>query len=131
MRKSKRLARSLVRPDTNKVKIIIIIITKQKNADWLDYWSGHGRTNRTFCYGPVNTMHVCIDATRTCVYPKNMAFGQVGTNIVGHVDTVWGMKQVYIRATLKSKYVTVYGFNSWDSLQFNIRNPVMLPRFKK
>ena len=28
-------------------------------------------------------------------------------NIVGHVDTVWDTKQVYTRATLKSKYVTI------------------------
>ena len=32
-------------------------------------------------------MHRC--SMHTCVYPKNMASGQVVTNIVGHVDTVW------------------------------------------
>ena len=37
---------------------------------------------------------------------ENMALGQVVTQIVGHVDTVWDMKQVYIRTTLNSKYVT-------------------------
>ena len=31
---------------------------------------------------------------------KNMALGQVVTKIVGHVDTVWDMKQVYTRTTL-------------------------------
>ena len=29
-----------------------------------------------------------------------MALGQVVTNIVGHVDTVWETKQVYTRTTL-------------------------------
>ena len=38
---------------------------------------------------------------------ENMALGQVVTNIVGHVDTVWDMKQVYTRITLNSKYVTI------------------------
>ena len=52
----------------------------------------------------------------TCVYPKNMALGQVVTNIVGHVDTVWETKQVHTRTTLKSKYVTIHGVNRWNSL---------------
>ena len=32
---------------------------------------------------------MCIVAACTGVYPKNMALGQVVTQIVGHVDTVW------------------------------------------
>ena len=31
---------------------------------------------------------LCIVAAWTCIYPKNMALGQVVTIIVGHVDTV-------------------------------------------
>ena len=54
---------------------------------------------------------LCIVAACTCVYPKNMALGQVVTNIVGHVDTVWETKQVHTRTTLKSKYVTIHGVN--------------------
>ena len=59
---------------------------------------------------------VCIVAACTCVYLKNMALGQVVTNIVGHVDTVWETKQVHTRTTLKSKYVTIHGVNRWNSL---------------
>ena len=59
---------------------------------------------------------VCIVAACTCVYPKNMALGQVVTNIVGHVDTVWETKQVHTRTTLKSKYVIIHGVNRWNSL---------------
>ena len=44
---------------------------------------------------------LCIVAACTCVYPRNMALGQVVTNIVGHVDSVWDTKQVYTRTTLK------------------------------
>ena len=47
---------------------------------------------------------------------KNMALGQAVTNIVGHVDTVGRMKQVYTRTTLKSKYVTIYRGNGWNTL---------------
>ena len=54
---------------------------------------------------------LCIVAACTCVYPKNMALGQVVTNIVGHVDTVWETKQVHTRTALKSKYVTIHGVN--------------------
>ena len=42
---------------------------------------------------------MCIIAVCTGVYPKNMALGQVVTQIVGHVDTVWETKQVYTRIT--------------------------------
>ena len=59
---------------------------------------------------------LCIVATCTGVYPKNMALGQVVTNIVGHVDTVWETKRVHTRTTLKSKYVTIHGVNRWNSL---------------
>ena len=59
---------------------------------------------------------LCIVAACTCVYPKNMALGQVVTNIVGHVDTVWETKQVHTRTTLKSKYVPIHGVNRWNSL---------------
>ena len=59
---------------------------------------------------------ICIVASCTCVYPKNMALGQVVTNIVGHVDTLWETKQVHTRTTLKSKYVTIHGVNQWNSL---------------
>ena len=52
----------------------------------------------------------------TCGYPKNMALGQVVTNIVRHVDTVWETKQVHTRTTLHSKYVTIHGVNHWNSL---------------
>ena len=48
-----------------------------------------------------------IDAACACLYMKNMALGQVVTNIVGHVYTVWDMKQVYTRTTLNSKYVII------------------------
>ena len=58
---------------------------------------------------------MCTVAACTGVYPKNMALGQVVTKIVGHVDTVWETKQVYTRITLKSKYVTIYGVNHWNS----------------
>ena len=37
-----------------------------------------------------------------------MALGQVVTQIVGRVDTVCDMKQVYTRTTLKSKDVTIH-----------------------
>ena len=30
-----------------------------------------------------------------CVYAKNMALGQVVTNFVGHVDTVWNTKNIH------------------------------------
>ena len=59
---------------------------------------------------------LCIAALCTCVYPKNMALGQVVTNIVGHVDIAWETKQVHTRTTLKSKYVTIHGVNRWNSL---------------
>ena len=59
---------------------------------------------------------LCIVASCTCVYPKNMALGQVVTNIVGHVDTVWETKQVHTRTTLKSTNVTIHGVNRWNSL---------------
>ena len=52
---------------------------------------------------------LCIVVSCTCVYPKNMALGQVVTNIVGHVDTVWETEQVHTRTTLKSTYVTIHG----------------------
>ncbi len=73
---------------------------------------------------------LCIFAACTCVYPKNMALGQVVTNIVGHVDTVRDTKHVYTKTTLKSKYVTIYGINRSDS-KFNPSNSTMLPRIKK
>ena len=72
------------------------------------------------------TVVACMD-----VYPKNMALGQVVTNIVGKVDTVRETKQVYTRITLKSKYVTIRVVNRWNSLKVNLRNSAMLPRFKK
>ena len=59
---------------------------------------------------------LCIVASCMCVCPKNMALGQVVTNIVGHVDTVWETKQVHTRKTLKSTYVTIHGVNHWNSL---------------
>ena len=62
---------------------------------------------------------LCIVAACTCVYPKNVALGQVVTNIAGHVDTVdtvWETKQEHTRTTLKSKYVTIHGVNRWNSL---------------
>ena len=59
---------------------------------------------------------LCIVAACTCVYPKNMALGQVVTNIVGHVDTVWETKQVHTRTTLKSKYVPIHGVKRYNSL---------------
>ena len=52
-------------------------------------------------------MNIFIDAACACLYMKNVALGQVVTKIVGLVDTVWDMKQVYTRATLNSKYVTI------------------------
>ena len=52
-------------------------------------------------------MDICIDAACARLYLKNMTLGQVVTKIVGHVDTVWDMKQVYTRTTLKLKYVTI------------------------
>ena len=67
---------------------------------------------------------MCIVAAYTGVYSKDMASGQVVTKIVGHVDTVWETKQVYIRITLKSKYVTIHGVNHWKSLKGNLRNSV-------
>ena len=63
-------------------------------------------------------------AACTGVYPKNMALGQVVTQIVGHFDTVWETKQVYARITLKSKYVTIRGVNHWNSLKGNLRKSV-------
>ena len=62
---------------------------------------------------------------------KNMALWQVVTKLVGHVDTVWDTKQVYIGTTLKSKYVTIHRVNRWNPLKSNLRNSAMLPRFKK
>ena len=59
---------------------------------------------------------LCIVAACTCVYPKNMALGQVVTHIVGHVDTPWETQQVHTRTTSKSKYVTIHGVNRWYSL---------------
>ena len=59
---------------------------------------------------------LCFVAVCTCVYPKIMALGQVVTNIVGHVDTVWESKQVHTRTTLKSNYVTIHGVNGCTSL---------------
>ena len=50
-----------------------------------------------------------IHAECTRIYPKTWPWKveQIVTDIVAHVDTVivWGMKQVYTRTTLKSKYV--------------------------
>ena len=74
---------------------------------------------------------MCIVSACTGVYPKNMASGQVVTQIVGQVDTVWETKQVYTRITLKSKYVTIQRVNRWNSLKVNLGNSVMLPIFKK
>ena len=54
---------------------------------------------------------LCILAACTCVYPKNMALGQVVTNIVGHVDTVWEAKQVHTRIILHSNNLTIHGVN--------------------
>ena len=67
-----------------------------------------------------------IVATCTDVYPKDIALGQVVTEIVGQVDTVWETKQVYTRTTLKSKYVTIHRVNRWNSLKVNLGNSVML-----
>ena len=67
---------------------------------------------------------MCIVAACTGIYPKNMASGQVVTQIVGHVDTVWVTKQVYTRITLKSKYVTIHGVNHRNALKGNLRNSV-------
>ena len=67
---------------------------------------------------------MCTVVACTAVYPKNMALGQVVTQIVGHVDTVFETKQVYTRITLKSKYVTIHGLNNWNSLKGNLRNSV-------
>ena len=50
-----------------------------------------------------------------CNYPKKHGLGQVVTQIVGHVDTVCGMKQMYTRTTLKSKYVNMY-MSKWFDL---------------
>ena len=36
-------------------------------------------------------MHPCM-----CVYAKNMALGQVSTNFMGQVDTVWDTKNVHL-----------------------------------
>ena len=61
---------------------------------------------------------------------ENMVLEHVVTNIVAHVDTVivWGMKQVYIRTTLKSKDVTnLYRLNRLNSLKFNLRNAARFP----
>ena len=65
---------------------------------------------------------MCIVATCTGVYPKNIALGQVVTTIVGQVDTVWETKQVYTRITLKSKDVTNHRVNRWNSLKVNLRS---------
>ena len=65
---------------------------------------------------------MCIVAACTGVYPKNMVLGQVVTQIVGHVDTVWETKQVYTKITLKSKHVTIHGVNHWNSLKGKLRN---------
>ena len=54
---------------------------------------------------------MCIVAACMDVHPKNMALGQVVTQIVGHVDTVLETKQVYTRITLNSKNVTIHGVN--------------------
>ena len=51
----------------------------------------------------INDASICIVPTCTCVYPDNMALGQVVTNIVVHVDTVWDTKLLHTRTTLKSK----------------------------
>ena len=59
---------------------------------------------------------LCIVASCTCVYLKNMALGQVVTNIVGQVDTVWKTKQVHTRITLNSTNVTIHGVHRWNSL---------------
>ncbi len=52
-------------------------------------------------------MNIVFDAACACLYMKNMALGQVVTKIVGHVDTVWDMEQVYTSTTLNSKYVAI------------------------
>ena len=59
---------------------------------------------------------LCFVAACTCAYPKIMGLGQVVTNIVGHVDTVWETKQVHTRTTLKSRYVTIHGVSGCTSL---------------
>ena len=63
-----------------------------------------------------DTSILCIVVACTCVYPKNMALGQVVTYIMGHVVTVWETKQWHTRTTLQSKYVTIRGVNRWNSL---------------
>ena len=45
---------------------------------------------------------------------KKHDLGQVVTQIVGHVDAVCGMKKVYTRTTLKSKYVNMYMSKLFD-----------------
>ena len=67
-------------------------------------------------YYIIDASILCIVASYSGVYPKNMALGQVVTNIVGHVDTVWESKQVHTKTILKSKYVTIHGVNRWNSL---------------
>ena len=81
------------------------------------YKNGNMRTVYNVSRYHINDASIlCIVAACTCVYPKNMAMGQVVTNTVGHVDTVWETKQVHTRPTLKSKYVTMHGVNRWNAL---------------
>ena len=39
--------------------------------------------------------HYIEDAACTYVYPKDVASWQYVTNIVGHVDTVWGIPELH------------------------------------
>ena len=73
----------------------------------------------------INDASICASLPHAWAFiRKNMALGQVVTKIVGHVDPVWEMKQVYTRITLKPKYITIHGVNHWNSLKGNLRNSV-------
>ena len=41
------------------------------------------------------------------------------------------MKQIYIRATLKSKCISICGVTLFNSLKMDLRNSTTLPRYEK
>ena len=57
---------------------------------------------------------LCIVAACTCVYPKNIALGQVVTQIVGHVDTVWDTTTSVYQNNIKVNICNYSGSNALE-----------------
>ena len=54
----------------------------------LDYWSGHSRTNRTVCYGPVYLLHTAISAS-CLIYLKYHCFAFRSSPCLYSIHKCW------------------------------------------